>query len=394
MKLLAHVFRPPCSAAVRHQVRLEVILIYVPCLCAVMVALMMQGQDAPFRYRMIITLHIVMALILSAIGIWLWQKDALPSVAHFLEDPNRSNELIVLFAWIPLFGLAAPMLVIGSAQDIADTFLQVLGYLLYLPVLEEPLNVSVAWASYGGLAMARALQLCTSHAGMTVHLTPFLRHILQLELGVFVTMRTRIWYLGRQCSPLTLSSLKDSAEVGPRFDSHRMRRRHVSEVPCIIPEKGLGYAAQMVQDVRGRRELYKAELIGQFIWAVHLHKQKQLNPDVLLRILAFLHETDRPFTSFLGLLDDGMTQVSASHRTTQARSQSLSSMSSIAFLQKVLPLRLQHLFAQPADTGAAGPDDETEASNLTGVSALPWVAAGLGFLLGAITVLQHAGSVW
>ena len=139
---------------------------------------------------------------------------------------------------------------------------------------------------------------------------------------------------------------------------------------------------------------YKAELIGRFIWAVHLHKQKQLNPDVLLRILAFLHETDRPFTSFLGLLDDGMTQVSASHRTTQARSQSLSSMSSRVFLQKVLPLRLQHLFAQPADTGAAGPDDETEASNLTGVSALPWVAAGLGFLLGAITVLQHAGSVW
>ncbi|CAE7808958.1 unnamed protein product [Symbiodinium sp. CCMP2456] len=358
-----------------------------------MVALIMQGQEAPFRYRTYLTLHIVMAFVLSAIGLWLWQKDALPSVAHFLEDPNRSNELIVLFSWIPLFGLAAPMLVIGSAQDIADTSLQVLGFLLYLPVLEEPLNVSVAWASYGGLAMARALQLCTSHSGMPVQLTPFLRHVLQLEFGVFVTMRTRIWYLGRQCSPLTLSSLKDSAEVGPCVDRHSIRRRLVLQEPCVLPEQGLGFAARMVLDFRGRRELYKAELIGRFMWAVHLHKQKQLNPDVLLRILAFLQESDRPFTSFLGLLDDGLTQVSASHRTTQARSQSLSSMSSIAFLQKVLPLRLQRLFAQPADMGAAEADDETEAS-MTGVSALPWVAAGLGFLLGAITVLQHAGSVW
>ncbi|CAE7639146.1 unnamed protein product [Symbiodinium sp. CCMP2592] len=142
-------------------------------------------------------------------------------MAHFLEDSQRSNELLVFYTWVPFAWFAVPTLVVGTAQDIADSGPQILGFLLYLPLLEEARNLTMMWLAYCLLASARSLQLCMSHAGMKVQLTPFLLRILLLELAGFVAGRARIWYLSCKGTPLTSSYLdaasrsKDIQAAGP-----------------------------------------------------------------------------------------------------------------------------------------------------------------------------------
>ncbi|CAE7320234.1 unnamed protein product [Symbiodinium sp. CCMP2456] len=367
------------------------ILVYVPCICSAMFLMSISARDMPFRYPMIFILHVVLALALAALGAWLGWKDALPTMAHFLEDSQRSNELLVFYTWVPFAWFAVPTLVVGTAQDIADTGPQILGFLLYLPLLDEARKLTMMWMAYCLLASARSLQLCMSHAGMKFQLTPFLLRILLLELAGLVAGRARIWYLSRQGTPLTSSYLDQcsrSKEVQP-VDTADLQQEHQVIPYSYVPSGACGRAEMIARSVWHRRRLYKDELKGRLLWAVHLHAEKQLTSDVLLHILTFLHEPERPVTTFLGLLsDDNTSQISGSQRT---RSQTLSSLSSVSLLRRSIPLKLRRIFELKGSSGGRREEEdeelEVESSNL---QALPLVALSFGVMLGTASVSLNA----
>ncbi|CAE7454971.1 unnamed protein product, partial [Symbiodinium necroappetens] len=241
-------------------------------------------------------------------------------MAHFLEDSHRSNELLVVYTWVPFAWFAWPTLVVGTAQDIADTGPQILGFLLYLPLLDDARKLTMMWMAYCFLASARSLQLCMSHAGMKAQLTPFLLRILLLELAGLVAGRARIWYLSRQGTPLTSSYLDQCSrtkevQVQP-VNSSDLQQEHQAIPHAYVPSGACGRAEMIARSIWHRRRLYKDELRGRLLWAVHLHAEKQLTSDLLLHILTFLQEPERPVTTFLGLLsDDNTSQISGSQRT-------------------------------------------------------------------------------
>ncbi|CAE7356094.1 unnamed protein product, partial [Symbiodinium microadriaticum] len=241
-------------------------------------------------------------------------------MAHFLEDSHRSNELLVVYTWVPFAWFAWPTLVVGTAQDIADTGPQILGFLLYLPLLDDARKLTMMWMAYCFLASARSLQLCMSHAGMKAQLMPFLLRILLLELAGLVAGRARIWYLSRQGTPLTSSYLDQCSrtkevQVQP-VNSSDLQQEHQAIPHAYVPSGACGRAEMIARSIWHRRRLYKDELRGRLLWAVHLHAEKQLTSDLLLHILSFLQEPERPVTTFLGLLsDDNTSQISGSQRT-------------------------------------------------------------------------------
>ena len=164
------IFRPNCSAAVRHQVRLEVILALVPALCTLSVILAaVAGELKNSNYTAVLLLHAVLMPVVIGIGVWMKLNNSLHSLAHYLEDAGRSNDLLVACSWAPLLLYLVPMLFIGDASGLTDTYMTVIGYfLLYVPVLDTPYYSLVSYAAYSCLACIRILVfvLTCLHSGI------------------------------------------------------------------------------------------------------------------------------------------------------------------------------------------------------------------------------------
>ena len=142
-----------------------------------------RAGDTPPRYQAVFFLHVILSTLLTFYGTWLWWQNCLPSFAHFLEDPRRSNDLLeYFFCWLPLLTLACPMLIWGSAQDIADTSIQVLGGFMYTPLLDEPFQLILLWTCHSCLSAARIWHLIGPSRSLDVHLTPFLQRCFLMEL--------------------------------------------------------------------------------------------------------------------------------------------------------------------------------------------------------------------
>eukprot|EP00439_Symbiodinium_sp_Y106_P056419 s53_g7.t3 len=151
------IFRPRCSAAVRHQLRLEMLLGLVPALCTLSVILAaVAGELKNSNYTGVLLLHVVLLLVVIGIGLWMKVNNSLDSFVHYLEDTQRSNDLLVACSWAPLLLHLVPMLFIGDANGLTDTYMTVIGYfLLYVPVLDTPYYSFVSYAAYSCLACIR-----------------------------------------------------------------------------------------------------------------------------------------------------------------------------------------------------------------------------------------------
>ena len=363
---MLELFRPSCSAAVRHHVRLEMTLLYMPCICAAIYPLSALAGDVPARYRAGILLYIIILPFVVGLGMWLWSSNSLPSMAHFFEDPRRSNELVQLFCFLPLISHAAPMLFVGTAQDIADTSIQVTALLMYLPVLEEPLWPSTFWICHTLLGITRIWQLGYC-GGSVIQLTAFLRRTFLLEFLAWAIVRVRIWYLSRSWTPLTLSYLEAHAPpqceglkplegrtMQPELRLRRPAREGFLPPVETVPARNNGDAIRRACEIVQRRQRHKDEIMGLLLWAAHSYLQSQLNPSILANILSFLECEPSYATSFGLLPDECNSQVSTIEeaRTGVSIAISATSLSSLSALRSVvpaLPARLDKVFRLARD---------------------------------------------
>ena len=189
------------------------------------------GDDGtPPRYQAVFFLHVLLSVAFACYGtrLW-WSRDSLPGLAHYLEDPRRSNDLLVyVFCWAPLLVLAFPMLVLGTAQDILDTSIQVVGGLMYIPLLDEPLALMLLYSFYSCLCLIRLCSMATfteSQARIWSISSLMLRTWL-IEVVLFGLLRMRICYLSRARAPLTSSSLtKFEAAEGSAVTKNQVQAR-------------------------------------------------------------------------------------------------------------------------------------------------------------------------
>jgi len=362
------IFRPRCSAAVRHQVRLEMLLGLVPTLCTLSVILAaVAGELKNSNYTAVLLLHVVLLLVVIGIGLWMKVNNSLDSFVHYLEDTQRSNDLLVACSWAPLLLHLVPMLFIGDANGLTDTYMTVIGYfLLYVPVLDTPYYSFVSYAAYSCLACIRILQLRPTEG---VPVSGFF--VRTVVLGIFgkVALRTRLWHLSKSRTPLTpqalsLQSLQSAAgEPGacgessmdasrePYNPMHANLRRRPLQV-CRVSDGFMatrGGAARIHLSILRRRQQDKELLIGQFLWAVHFFRANALAPDSLVHILSFVDCT-RSDTNYVGLLhDDASSQVS-SRQDRESSTHATSSLTSVSALRHDLATRLGRLLRPHLDS--------------------------------------------
>ena len=305
---------------------------------------------APGRFDYLAVLHLAGAVALMTIGMILSKTNCLPSAAHYLEDPRCSNALCGLFSWLPM-GAICPTLLTGSAQDVAFTFADVFGAItLSVPLVEEPLSVIACYAAYASIACARILHLSSSDVGNCISLTPFQCRLIAVLVATVLFCQMRIRYLIMTWTQLTADRLEECTGTESEAESQKMEKSQQSQLVYAQDYRVHGNAAEIERNVWRRRQLYKAELTGRLLWAIHLHRQMLLSSDVLANILAFLYEGVRPVTNYVGLLSqDGRSMVSSTQHTIASSGvfSSLSSLSSVAVLRKALSAQLWVAFGRP-----------------------------------------------
>ena len=316
-------------------------------------------------------LYVILSFLLLVAGAWLQRTNSLSWLGHFLEDPRRSNDLLVLLSrW--LCPVAGATLVVGHAQDIVDvcsTFL--LGFfVVYLPLLDEPSQQLVnLWVGLGGLAILRLLHLHLANGALDIEASGFLLRVLLSEILIFLTASFRMRCLSRNQVPLTSTVLEGRGEL--QWPKKRPSQQH-GPVDYML-DRQTGLAAAIVRDVWARRQQYKAELTGCFLWALHLRAQRPfLTSDLLMHILSFLqvlHPAKRTgtFATSAESQASQASQVSESWRSWARQPSLSSSMSSATLLRRSLPSRLlRHLDsgspetspdAQEAQEGRQEPND-------------------------------------
>ena len=187
-------------------------------------------------------------------------------------------------------------------QDICDTsIILLLGFFcLYVPLLDESFQLVILWSCFPFLAGARLWHLRLSR-GASLRVTSFMLRTCAVELVFFGVLHARIWHLNRSRAPLTVKLLKeremlqeddgfkDSSE-GIEPQTAPKKRRPIE----YFPNRPNGDADKIVRSVWERRQRYKAELTGRFLWALHFHFKTDLSAALVLHVLSFLHESERP----------------------------------------------------------------------------------------------------
>ena len=307
-------------------------------------------DDGVGRFDYLAAIHLASAMALMTVGMILSKTDCLPSAAHYLEDPRCSNALCGLFSWIPMCAIS-PILMTGSAEDIAVTFVDALGGItLFVPLVEEPLLVFVGYAAYVSIAYARILHLCSSEVDNCVSLTPYHCRLTAVLLLIVLFCQMRIRYLIMTWTQLTADRLEERTGTESEAEPQMLER---SQLVYVLDKRADGKAAEIERNVWSRRRLYKAELTGRLLWAIHFSRQMLPESEVLDHILAFLHEPVRPVTTYVGLLPhDRQSMISSTEHTIASSGvfsslSSLSSLSSVAVLRKALSARLWVTFGRP-----------------------------------------------
>ena len=192
----------------------------------------------------------------------------MPGLAHYLEDPRRSNDLLVyVFCWAPWLVLAFPMLALGTAQDILDTSIQVVGGLMYIPLLDEPLPLILLWSFYSCLCLIRVCSMAASSESQSVSMSSFLVQAWLTEVVLFALLRMRICYLTCACAPLTSSYLTkfaaaDSTPEGASITKNQLPRRRKVRPEHLICDPRSTDAARRAHAILMRKEQFKSILLG------------------------------------------------------------------------------------------------------------------------------------
>lgn len=306
-------------------------------------------------------LHAVLMPVVIGIGVWMKLNNSLHSLAHYLEDAGRSNDLLVACSWAPLLLYLVPMLFIGDASGLTDTYMTVIGYfLLYVPVLDTPYYSLVSYAAYSCLACIRILQLRPLE-GVPVSRF-FMRTVL---LGIFgkLALRMRLWHLSKSRTALTPQTLQNAAAeplacgestmVASREPYNPMhanlRRRPLQVCPVSDTLKG-SRAASIHLNILRRRRQDKELLIGQFLWAVHFFRANTVAPDSLAHILSFV-DCARSDTNYVGLLRDDTSSQVSSRQDRESSTHATSSLTSVSALRHDLALRIGRLLRPHLDSG-------------------------------------------
>ncbi|CAE7562196.1 unnamed protein product [Symbiodinium sp. CCMP2592] len=369
MQLLG-LLRPSCSAAVRHQARLELLFAYLPLLGSIVAGVSGSADDSPSRFQAFPLFHFLGAVVLVSVGVLLWKKNSLPSVAHYFEDPLCSNALCECFSWLPI-AVTCPMLVTGHAQDIALTFLDMFSAtVMYAPLLEAPLQLIARYAAYTGLACARMLHLMISDPDSHISLPPYIFELLLVGACAAMALQIRLRYLSLKSTPLTPECLEESSRstATGRGSSHRClqttqepmwlrskagrHRQTPQEYMPLMADRNRGEAGVRFHKVWMRRQRYKAEVMGRLLWAIHMVRQTELTSEVLDNIISFLHESERPVTEYVGLLwEDARSMISGSRYAVSSSTCAFSSLSSVALLRTAVSARWWLAFDWPRRQG-------------------------------------------
>ena len=345
MEGLLLLLRPSCSEAVRHQARLEMVFLITPWLASMGFIISRFDDDAAGRFDYLAIIHLGGAIVLLTVGMTLYKTNCLPSAAHYLEDPSCSNALCGLFSWLPM-AATCPTVVAGGAQDIVITLcVDWFGAIvLYVPLVEEPIPLMAAYVAYAGLAVGRLVHLNLSEVDSRISVTPYWCRLVAVVGLTSVAFQIRMRYLSLKGTPLTLDCLEARARTEDVEPQIKMAKRFLTVYAAD------GMAAEREREVWSRRWLYKAELTGRLLWAVHMQRQSMLTSEVLAHILTFLYEPTRPVLGCVGLLaDDGQSMISSTQHTTASSGvfSSLSSLSSVAALRKALSARQWLAFERP-----------------------------------------------
>lgn len=370
--------RPSCSEAVRHQARLEMVFLITPWLGAMGSIISRFDDDAAGRFDYVAVIHLVGATVLITVGMILYKTNCLPFAAHYLEDPSCSSALCGWFSWLPMVA-TCPTLMTGGAQDIVVTCVDWIGaIILYVPLVEEPLSLMAAYVAYGSLAWARVVQLHLSEVDSRISVTPYFCRLIAVVGLTAIALQIRIRYLSLKGTPLTPDCLEARARTQFEADEVLLEQRQMLErfrtARYVQFGHGKGVAADREREVWSRRRLYKAELTGRLLWAIHLHRQSMLSSEVLDHILTFLYEPIRPVVNCIGLLaDDGTSMISSTQDTVASSGvlSSLSSLSSVAALRKALSARQWLAFERPPCNTKSEAAESEQAGSGNGNALVP-----------------------
>ena len=267
MQLLL-LLRPSCSAAVRHQARLDLVFVFLPLTASGAFAASYfedAGRFAAF-IRAYLSIHMGIALSFLPFGIFLRKTNCLHYAAHYLEDPRCSNLLCEGLSWLPLF-VISPTLVTGSVQDIADTFVEVYAnIMMYVPLFEEPLSLILRYAAYASLAWVRMLYLSSSEEVLSISLNPFLCQVALIVTVSAAVLRIRMQCLSLKLTQLTPDNLEEHTRMEPEKDASRQHRQMLKLPLALQADRADGTAVMREREVRRRRQLYKEELASRLLY--------------------------------------------------------------------------------------------------------------------------------
>ncbi|CAE7386882.1 unnamed protein product, partial [Symbiodinium sp. CCMP2456] len=385
-------------------VRLEVVLGCLPLACFFL--LIFGASRASLGLRAIFLANAMAAVLLIIVGFWLFRVNSLLAMAHFLEDPSRSNSMLVAFSWVPVLAVSSPILLLGTSQDVTNTLLtQVLGfYSMYVPLLDEPGELLQLWTCYCALAVARLFQLSMrADAVVQMEGLALAGAAAAMACASYVRLRLRYLMLTRiELKPCHLeaysgASPEESGQdrqfiLNPDLKLRRRKSRLQFEDYHCMADPIHGDAHRRATMIVQRRQQLKQELLGRVVWAAHFSVQRRLDSSSIAHILSFLDTSGLESSMHLGLLDDRASQVS----TIAASSVAPSSLSSVAFLRAALPRRLQHLLAltspcPPTSDGSAEPHSQLQETEEDPPAAqVPWLAFVLLWsAIGVAVLAEH-----
>eukprot|EP00439_Symbiodinium_sp_Y106_P055504 s1434_g7.t1 len=333
---LRECFRPTCSPAVRHQVRLEVVLGCVPLAC--FLCLIFGAGRASLGLRAIFLANAIAAVLVMIVGFWLLRTNSLLAMAHFLEDTSRSNSMLTVFSWVPVLAVSSPILLLGTSQDVLNTLLtQALGfYTMYVPLLDEPRELLLLWTCYCALAVARLFHLSV-RADTVMQIEGFSLGGAAAAIACATYVRLRLHHL--------MQSI-----LNPDPKPRRRKSRLQFEDYLCMADPIHGDAHRMATMIFQRRQQLKQELLGRVVWAAHFSVQRRLDSSSIAHILSFLDTSGLGTSMQLGLLDDRASQVST-----------------IDMVSSVAPSSLSSVSAEPQSQRRESEDDEP-------ASQVPWLA--------------------
>lgn len=345
-KTFFQVLRPPCDAAVLHQVRIELLLGVIPIGSALLImgaAIRGELSSCHAKMRSIAIQNLVISPLLLVVGL-LWKDSpwCVGSLWCFLEDPRRSDYLLSCMSYYVLLVLNIPSLLLGGADDIIDSLVvNSLGFfLLYVPVLSNAWTPTACMACYSICAVARLFHIRAAQPMTSVVLQGFQWQAILMMVLTHVGLRIRAIHLSLRRTPLTASCLQDhrrlcdnEAELAGQLIPRR--RRITLLKPNYTVCRG-EHSLKILKGLQMRRRESKQQVVTQVLWSLHVLSAGTLNEGTVMLILQFVDPTLSPADKCYGLLaEDGMSQVSTLKSRT-AMSLATSSATSVTILQRRL----------------------------------------------------------